>query len=343
MKTLRARVLVGAVLWTAGLVAVIGIAYPWYVTRGHRKGPIRVIAIVHSPEMAFHTVALLVIAVACMIAGLSIVKKAFSPLDALRVRLAEVRRGREREIGGRYPAEIQPLIDELNALLAQGERTVTRALAKAGDLAHGLKTPLAVLSAEAGTLAAAGQEKTARVLSEQIDRMRRQIDYQLAQARAAAGGSLRGDRTPVAAAVDGLVRTLRRLHADRNLEIRSAVEAEAHFRGRAEDLEEMLGNLMENACRWAASRVAVSCDVAGSRLAVIVDDDGPGLAAPLRETVLRRGVRADETAPGSGLGLAIVADLAELYGGSIALEDSPDGGLRSRLELPAAVPESEPA
>jgi signal transduction histidine kinase len=103
----------------------------------------------------------------------------------------------------------------------------------------------------------------------------------------------------------------------------------------------MLGNLMENACRWAVSRVAVSCAVAGSRLAVIVDDDGPGLAAPLRETVLRRGVRADETAPGSGLGLAIVADLAELYGGSIALEDSPAGGLRARLELPATVRESE--
>ena len=99
---------------------------------------------------------------------------------------------------------------------------------------------------------------------------------------------------------------------------------------------------MENACRWAAARVAVECAVRGPRLAVTVDDDGPGLAAPLRESVLRRGVRADETAPGSGLGLAIVADLAELYGGWIALEDSPAGGLRARLELPAAVPESEP-
>jgi len=336
MKTLRARVLVGAVLWTVGLVAVIGIAYPWYVTRG-RSHPVQVIAIIHSAGMAFHTVALLAAAIACMILGLSVVKKAFSPLDALRHRLAEVRRGKESSIGGSYPAEIQPLIDELNALLVHGERTVARALAKAGDLAHGLKTPLAVLSAEAETLEAAGRHEAARVLSEQIDRMRRQIDYQLAQARAASAGSPLRDRAPVAAAVEGLVRTLRRLHADREIDIRTAVEADAVFRGRAEDLEEMLGNLMENACRWAASRVGVECAASASRLVVIVDDDGPGLAAPLRETVLRRGVRADETGPGSGLGLAIVADLAELYGGSIVLRDSPAGGLRARLELPAVA------
>jgi signal transduction histidine kinase len=335
MKTLRARVLLGAVLWTVGLVAAVGIAYPWYVTRGRSARPIHVIAIVHSPGMAFHTFALLAAAIACMILGLSVVKKAFSPLDALRSRLAEVRRGKESSIGGRYPAEVQPLIDDLNALLAHGERTVARAVAKAGDLAHGLKTPLAVLSAEAEGLAAGGQEESARIVSEQVSRMRRQIDYQLAQTRAAAAGSPLRDRASAAAAADGLVRTLRRLHSGRNLEIRSAVESGAFFRGRIEDLEEMLGNLMDNACRWASSRVAIECAVSGSRLVVTVDDDGPGLAAALRETVLRRGFRADETGPGSGLGLAIVRDLAELHGGSIALEDSPAGGLRARLDLPA--------
>jgi signal transduction histidine kinase len=168
--------------------------------------------------------------------------------------------------------------------------------------------------------------------------MRRQIDYQLAQVRAAASGSPLRGHTPVAAVVDGLVRALRRLNPGRPVAIEAAIESGLAFRGRAEDLEEMLGNLMENACRWAAARVRVSGGSAGGILRIAVDDDGPGLAPELRASVLRRGVRADEMGPGSGLGLAIVRDLAELYGGSIALENSPSGGLRARLELPAAAP-----
>ena len=336
MRALRARILVGAVLWTLGLIAAVGITYPWLFVRRGRTHPVRVITIIHSPLLAYHTLVLLAFAVACMIAGFLLVRRAFSPLDTMRTRLADVRRGAAGELRGEYPAEVQPLVDDLNAMLAHNDRTVGRAIAKAADLAHGLKTPLAVLSAEAERLAAQGRAESAEVVAEQVSRMRRQIDYQLAQARAAASGSPLGGRTPVAQVVDGLVRALRRLDEGRGIAIDAEIGERLAFRGRAEDLEEMLGNLMENACRWAAARVHVSVAAAGGRLAIAVDDDGPGLAPELRESVLRRGVRADEGAPGSGLGLAIARELAELYGGSIALESSPAGGLRARLDLPAA-------
>ena len=166
--------------------------------------------------------------------------------------------------------------------------------------------------------------------------MRRQVDYHLAHARAAASGAKLGARTAVAESAAGLIRTLARLHAERPLAITADVP-DAHFaRVEREDLDEMLGNLLDNACKWARSHVRVSSTAAGDRLEITVDDDGPGLAPELRAAVLQRGVRADEGAPGSGFGLAIVRDLAELYGGSIALEASAMGGLRAKLTLPTA-------
>ena len=143
--------------------------------------------------------------------------------------------------------------------------------------------------------------------------MRRQVDYHLAHARAAASGAALHTRSPVAVSVDGLTRTMRRLHAQRGLTIDARVDPAHAFRGRREDLDEMLGNLLDNACKWAATRVAIESAVEGERLIVTIDDDGPGLEASMREAVLQRGVRADEAAPGSGLGLAIVRELAGLY------------------------------
>jgi len=165
--------------------------------------------------------------------------------------------------------------------------------------------------------------------------MRRQIEYHLAHARAAASGATAGARASVAESAAGLSRTLLRLHADRGIAIDVAVPADHAVRCQREDLDEMLGNLLDNACKWAASRVTVRSTGGDGPIVVTVDDDGPGLAAELRDAVLQRGVRADEAAPGSGFGLAIVRELAELYGGSIALETSPLGGLRSVLRLPA--------
>ena len=165
--------------------------------------------------------------------------------------------------------------------------------------------------------------------------MRRQIDYHLAQARAAASGATPGAHASASESAEGLARTLRRLHADRALTIDVSVPAEFAVRSQREDLDEMLGNLLDNACKWAKSRVTVSASRVADAIVVIVDDDGPGLDPSMRAAVLQRGVRADEAAPGSGFGLAIVRDLAELYGGSIALEASPLGGVRARLRLPA--------
>jgi signal transduction histidine kinase len=164
--------------------------------------------------------------------------------------------------------------------------------------------------------------------------MRRQVDYHLAQARAAASGATPGARCAVADSAEPLARTLHRLHAERGVAIQVNVAPDHVFRGQREDLDEMLGNLLDNACKWARSRVTIASAACDNSVVITVDDDGPGLDGSMREAVLHRGVRADEAAPGSGLGLAIVRDLAELYGGSIALDASPLGGLRARLQLP---------
>jgi signal transduction histidine kinase len=317
-----------------GLIAAVGISYPWFVRRGPGPHVVHVFALVHSPGMALHTVALLAVALACMAAGFSFVKRAFSPFDALRTRLAAVRRGTETGLPGRYPAEVQPLVDELNALLAHTQAAVERATAKAGDLAHGLKTPLAVLGNESDLLRAGGDAERADILEQQIARMRRQIDWHLAHARAAASGTALHERASVSESVEGLRRVLGRLHASRGIAIEGEVDPRHAFLGRREDLDEMLGNLLDNACQWAKARVAAASSISNGRLVLTIDDDGPGIPPALRECVLQRGVRADEAAPGSGLGLAIVRDLADLYGGTIALEESPAGGLRARLELP---------
>jgi signal transduction histidine kinase len=277
---------------------------------------------------------LAVTAVILLAVGAWHVHRGLSPFDELRARLASVRAGRERRIEGTYPAEVQPLVTELNALLNDREQLVTRAQAKAGDLAHALKTPLAILAQEAEGALAAGHTELASTMDQQVQRMRRHVDYQLAHARAAASGGSLGPRCSVAASVEGLVRALLRLHAGRGLRIEAEVGPELTTKAQREDLDEMLGNLLDNACKWARTRVKIRAAEGNLGLIVTVDDDGPGLAPAMRDAVLQRGVRADEAAPGSGLGLAIVRDLAELYGGRVALEQAPEGGVRARLELP---------
>jgi signal transduction histidine kinase len=309
-------------LWTAGLVAVVNLV----VLHLFR----------HTAGAVAHIGAMSVVAVGLALAGMAQVGTGLAPLGRLRKRLKAVRDGDDRRVLGSYPTEVQPLVDDLNGLLEERERAVSRAQAKAGDLAHGLKTPLAVLSHEAELARAAGHAELASTIGQQVERMRRQVDYHLAHARAAASGAALGARCPVAASVDGLVRTLNRLHAERGLSFDVRVPPEHSVRVQREDLDEMLGNLLDNACKWAKSRIAVESSLDGPAVVVTVDDDGAGLDASMLEAVLQRGVRADEAAPGSGFGLAIVRDLAELYGGLAALGRSPAGGLRARLRLPGA-------
>jgi signal transduction histidine kinase len=323
LRSFRWRIFLGTFLWTAGLVPLVHFLFVWT----HRQAGAR---------MAVSGVGTAVtIASLLMLAGVLLIRGAFSPFGRLRRRLSGLRDGSVRRVEGKYPAEVQPLVNDLNSLLENRERTVQRALAKAGDLAHGLKTPLAVLAQEADRAEAAGQHETAAMISQQVERMRRQVEYHLVQARAAGSGDVPGARCLVLESVEGLTRTLQRLYAGRGLQIQADVSPEHHIRGQREDLEEMLGNLLDNACKWAKSTIRIQSVQQNGAVFLIVDDDGPGLAASMRDAVLQRGVRADEAAPGSGLGLAIVRDLAELYGGTISLEDSPLGGLRARLRLPA--------
>jgi signal transduction histidine kinase len=322
--SLRARLVMGSLVWTLVLMTILG-----YLTLLMRAHELHVTPLLHFSLVAF----LCLLGIAAGVVQLAL---GLSPFNDLRKHLADVRDGRERTVTGDYPGEVQPLVDDLNALLDQREQAVRRAVAKAGDLAHGLKTPLAVIAQEASRAAAAGHADLAASLNQQIERMRRQIDYHLAHARAAASGATLNARALVRESVDGLVRTLHRLHADRGLSIEATIPQDLAVRAQREDLDEMLGNLLDNACKWARRRVVAVAARDGAAVVIVVDDDGPGLAAEMRETVLQRGVRADEAAPGSGLGLAIVRDLAELYGGSIALSRSPLGGLRAALTLPPA-------
>ncbi len=242
------------------------------------------------------------------------------------------------ELEASFPSEVQPLVDDLNKLLEEQMAAVERARTQAGNLAHGLKTPLTVLAAEGRKLAGQGDTATAEVLGQQIEVMRRQIDYQLARARAASSSRVPGVVSPIGPVVERLVRVLRRVGANPDIEVVAEIASEHVFAGEAQDLEEMVGNLLDNACKWAKRRVTVTSRSSGDRVAILVDDDGPGLPAERREEVFERGRRLDQSVPGSGLGLAIVRDLAEIYGGRVGLEDSPDGGLRVWLELPTPGP-----
>ena len=325
MSSLRRNVLIGAALWTLGLLAVWAVYITLY--GAHMRGVI----VVHSYP---HTLAM--VAVVSMVIGFWIVRAGLRPFDELRRRLGAVRDGSAHQVKGTYPTEVQPLVKDLNALLAHHEAAVNRAVAKAGDLAHGLKTPLAILAQEVDRAAAAGQRELADSIAEQVERMRRHIDYHVAQARAAASGAMPGARCRVLESADALTRTLLRLHADRGVAIEVQVAADHTVRCERHDVDEMLGNLLDNACKWARRRVIVASRVDADTVLITVDDDGAGLAADLRQAVLQRGVRGDEAAPGSGIGLGIVRDLAELHGGTIVLDASALGGLRATLRLPAA-------
>jgi signal transduction histidine kinase len=327
--SLRGRLMLGAFLWTAGLIVVSGIAITHtmsFFPRQNLAAGLRWTYLKPLPPIAIATV--------CMLTGLWQVRRGLTPVNRLRERLSSVHGGREPRVTGRYPIEVQPLVDDLNALLAERERTVARAMAKAADLAHGLKTPLSILAQDAADARAAGQPQLADSIEHQVDRMRRQVDFHLAQARAA--GASPTTRTVLGNSVDGLIRTMQRLHAERALRIASEIAPEHAVKVQREDVDEMLGNLLDNACKWARSCVRVTSASAGGRIAIRVDDDGPGLDESMRESVLRRGVRADQSVPGSGLGLAITRDLVELYQGTITLGRSPVGGLRAEVTLPAA-------
>ncbi|MDT4823914.1 Adaptive-response sensory-kinase SasA [compost metagenome] len=282
---------------------------------------------------------MLAIALGALAAGLTLaaivqVLVGLRPLARLRRELAAQNAGDSSRIEGRFPSEIQPLVDDFNKVLAMNAEIVQRARTQAGNLAHAVKTPLAILA----NAASRDDGPLAGLVREQVGMANRQIDYHLARARAAASSSAADGRTPLAETAQGLLRVVRRLYAQRGLRIDDAAVAPGLvFRGEQQDLQEMLGNLLDNACKWAAGQVLITAEPDGpGRLLIHVDDDGPGIEDHERERIFLRGVRMDEQRPGSGLGLDIVRDLAGTYGGEVRAARSPLGGLRVSLWLPAA-------
>jgi signal transduction histidine kinase len=286
------------------------------------------------------TVTFCVLAVVLLLTTTFQVQFGLAPLKRISEGLAAIRSGTAERLEGRFPEEIAPLARETNALIEANREIIERARTHVGNLAHALKTPLSVIVNEA---ASRGEDAFAVKVREQTAIMRDQVTRHLERARLAAGLSSIGTVTEIRPVLIALARTMEKIHHDRGIAIDVEAAENLRFRGERQDLEEMVGNLVDNACKWAKSRVAVEVaqprrDASHPRVSLLIDDDGPGLSASEREEVqaARRGRRLDETKPGSGLGLSIVVELAGLYGGELSLETAPIGGLRAELVLPAA-------
>jgi signal transduction histidine kinase len=266
------------------------------------------------------------------------VRFGLSPLQDIGSRLAAIRSGEETLLEGTPPDEILPLQEELNALIKANWSVVERARTHVGNLAHALKTPLSVIINEA----ASQDGEFAQKVGQQATLMRQQISHHLDRARIAAQIRPISGVTDVASELTALSKTLAKIYEERSLTLQIDCPSDVRFFGEQQDFDEMAGNLMDNACKWARSRVAVKVEMepgaapAARCFQLIIEDDGPGLPEAFRRAAVKRGRRLDESVPGSGLGLSIVAELSHLYRGTLKLEEAPGGGLRARLILPAA-------
>ncbi|WEK00004.1 MAG: HAMP domain-containing sensor histidine kinase [Candidatus Sphingomonas phytovorans] len=305
-------------------------------------GPVRIAAsapreIVERPLRAAMTPllgSLALLGLALGVATLVQLRLGLRPLALLKESLASVRAGRAEAVPADQPAELQPLADELNALLAENAAALANARGHVANLAHGLKTPLAALALRLGEQ---GSDPDGMMAAE-VSRMDRSIRHHLGRARADASGGAARRRTLLEPAVDGVAEALARIHADRAISFSRSMPAGLALAIDPQDLDELLGNLLDNGWRWAASRITLSAEpgLAG-RVRINIEDDGPGIAAGDRAEALRPGRRLDESGDGHGFGLSIVRELAELYGGALALEATPSGGLRAIVTLPMAA------
>jgi signal transduction histidine kinase len=266
------------------------------------------------------------------------VRYSLKPMKLMEQKLNDIRSGKVEMLEGDFPQEMQPVADELNLLVQSNFEIIDRARMQVGNLAHALKTPISVLTNEARDTPGPLADK----LREQIGVMREQVNLYLDRARRAARAQTIGSATEVEAVLQSLARTLQRINSDKGVVVSVNCQPGLKFRGERQDLEEIVGNLMDNACKWSKGRVEVrgnlytqSGEDGRPWLMIEVDDDGPGLKPDQRATALKRGQRLDETKPGSGLGLNIVTETAAMYGGRVELDDATLGGLRVRLRLPA--------
>ena len=277
----------------------------------------------------------LALAAGLLIAMLIQIRVGLSPLRDVGRALAAIRTGKAERLDGTFPSEITPLADELNALITTNTETLERSRTQVGNLAHALKTPLSVLANEVRE----HPGEFANVVSKQTRAMHTHVDHYLARARAAAAMNVLGVRTEVYGVVEDLVRTVERIYQDRDIQVDMDIDDTIAFRGERQDLQELVGNVLDNACKWAAGHVRIRvASLDDATFNVSIEDDGPGLTREEAEQVVQRGTRLDEAQPGSGLGLSIVADITDLYNGRFSLDRSEFGGLKVSLNLPAAAP-----
>jgi signal transduction histidine kinase len=280
----------------------------------------------------------LILAVALLGSTALAVRFGLRPLRVLQEGVTAIRRGEAERISGEFPEDVAPLAAEVNLLLDANREVVERARTQVGNLAHALKTPLSIIVNEAES----GSPRLADKVREQAEVMTRQVSFYLDRARAAARANSPSAATELRPVIDGLVRTFEKVYRERHLDFAVSAPEGMRFRGESQDLADLIGNLLDNAGKWARRQVKIAAerdpqaDLAGRPFFVAyIDDDGPGLDVQARDAALVRGRRLDESRPGSGLGLSIVVDLAAIYGGSLRLEDSPLGGLRATLRLPS--------
>jgi signal transduction histidine kinase len=260
------------------------------------------------------------------------VRRALRPLDQVRQQIAQLQQGRRSDLDAEVPEELEPLVAQINHLLAHTEDTLKRSRNALGNLGHALKTPLAVLISLAGRDELAAHPALRASMREQLEQIEQRLSRELGRARLA-GEVLPGARFDCAQELPGLFATLAMIH-DRGLILDWQAPSGLVLPRDREDLLELLGNLLDNACKWADQRVQLTVEESAEGYRLCVDDDGPGIDAERREAVLGRGTRLDEQVAGHGLGLGIVRDIIEAWQGHIALQDSPLGGLRVVVSLP---------
>ena len=301
--------------------------------------PQPLLLVVTSPEMqisddvqhysAHILISFLVLGIGLSLAVVFQVRVALQPLRAIKAAIADVQAGRIKRLPQEFPSEVQPLVDELNHLLDHDERLVKRARTQLGDLAHAVKNPLTIIRNEARHM----PNEKGQLILDQSHIMSSNIDHYLSLARTFGKNPL-GLRTAVKPVIEDLCYVVEHVYADRGIKISLSGLEDCWFRGESQDLEEMAGNLLDNACKWARSRVEVRGEMDSESLVLVIEDDGPGVPAAKLGAVLKRGRRLDDTTPGSGQGLGIVKDVTDLYGGKLTLSKSELGGLKATLELP---------
>lgn len=274
----------------------------------------------------------LLLGIGLLVAVFVQVRIALRPLRAIKADIARIREGKASKLPISELEDVQTLVDELNNLLEHNAVLLKRARNQLGNLAHSVKNPLSVIKNEAKSM----QDERGSLILKQTSDISKNIDHYLSRARTFGTEKVLGARSEVKTAVNDMVYVMQRIHKDEGLIIDCRDFPECWFRGEVQDLEEVLGNLMDNACKWAESSVRVDVEAAADRIVITVEDDGPGIPDQQIENVMLRGHRLDESKPGHGQGLGIVKDIVALYGGTLTLERSSMGGLKVTVNLPAA-------